>query len=115
MSKGIAIQTILLLLVGVIVVGIIVYLVYLYTKNPVLGQIQCMGVATSWCTSCKLSNFGRTNCPGTGCGPKAPTELGTSAPDTGCGKLYWTAPTNWDDCWHGDNVERFCKECCGIS
>ena len=116
MAKGIAIQTILLLLVGIFVVGILVYLVYSYTRSPTLSTMECRTIATSWCTSCKLSDFGRTNCPGTSCGPRAPPTLGVDAnPDTGCGHLYWTAPGNWDDCYFGNNVDRFCMECCAIS
>jgi hypothetical protein len=105
MSKGIAIETILYLLIGVLVVGIVVYLVYTYVFNPVPEMTQCRALATTWCTSCKTMSW-------TG-GPKAPKELGVPAPatDTGCGHKYWTAPA-WTDC---SDAANFCSQCCAIS
>jgi len=99
MSKGIAISTILYLLVGVLVVGIVVYLVYTYVMNPILPETQCRALATSWCTSCSAVDF-------TG-GPDASSDL------QGCAGEYWTAPA-WGDC-EGQDVEDFCSTCCGIS
>jgi len=52
MSKGIAIQTILMLLVGILVVGIVVYMVYRYMFSPGIGIQECRGRVVSWCTSC---------------------------------------------------------------
>jgi hypothetical protein len=52
MSKGIAIQTILMLLVGILVVGIVVYMVYRYMFSPGMGIQECRGRVVSWCTSC---------------------------------------------------------------
>jgi uncharacterized membrane-anchored protein len=37
MSKGIAIQTILMLLAGIVVVGIVVYMVYRYATKSSIG------------------------------------------------------------------------------
>jgi hypothetical protein len=53
MKKGIATETILLLLLGILVVGILVYLLYKYVFNPVLPEEMCKSRATSWCTLCK--------------------------------------------------------------
>ena len=116
MSKGIAISTILYLLLGVLVVGIIVYLLYRTITTPVLDQNQCRSLAMTWCGSCKVVDFGRTNCPPL-CGPKAPDALGTDDPDTGCAQYYWDTSivTDWNDCWEGNNIDDFCEECCGIS
>ncbi len=46
-----------MLLVGVIVVGILIYLVYTYTMGPGLDQNKCRSLVQSWCTSCKISNW----------------------------------------------------------
>ena len=57
MSKGIAIQTILYLLLGIIVVGIIVYLVYTYTTGGQLNEQQCRSRIITWCTGCSVANW----------------------------------------------------------
>ena len=57
MSKGIAIRTILMLLIGVLVVGVVVYLVYSYGTSPTLDREMCRSVVTSWCNSCKVANY----------------------------------------------------------
>jgi hypothetical protein len=57
MSKGIAINTILMLLVGILVVGIVVYLVYKFMLSPGLSQTECRTQFVAWCTSCKASGF----------------------------------------------------------
>jgi len=98
MSKGIAIQTILYLLVGVLVVAVVIYLVYTYVMSPVLPETQCRSLATSWCTSCKTSGW-------VAAGPAASSDL------QACGGNYWSAPT-WDDC---STAGTFCSQCCGIS
>ena len=54
MSKGIAIQTILLLLVGTIVAVIIIYLVYTYTSTTALSAKECEARFISWCTQCSM-------------------------------------------------------------
>jgi hypothetical protein len=96
MSKGIAIQTILYLLIGVLVVGVVVYLVYTYVMNPVLPETQCRAIATSWCTSCKTSGW-------TG-GPATSDDL------EACGGRYWPPlPAN---CAAADT---FCSQCCAIT
>ncbi len=53
MTKGIAIQTILMLLVGILVVGIIVYMVYRYFIGAPLNEQECRARAITWCTGCK--------------------------------------------------------------
>ena len=51
--KGIAIETILLLLLGILVVGILVFLLYKYVFNRVLPLNLCASMAINWCTLCK--------------------------------------------------------------
>ncbi len=57
MSKGIAIETILYLLLGIIVVGIIVYLVYTYSSGGQLSEQQCRSNIINWCTGCSVANW----------------------------------------------------------
>jgi len=52
MSKGIAIRTILLLVVGIIVAGILIYLVYSYTTGVTLSAYECRAKMINWCTNC---------------------------------------------------------------
>jgi len=51
-SKGIAIQTILLLLVGIIVVAVLIYFVYSYISNPTLSATDCRARLISYCMTC---------------------------------------------------------------
>ena len=51
--KGIAIQTILLILVGIIVAGIVIYLVYTYSTGQALSSYDCRAQLISWCTTCR--------------------------------------------------------------
>jgi len=55
MNKGIAITTILTLVVGIVVVGIIIYLVYTYVLTPVIPENECRALAVSWCTQCGMN------------------------------------------------------------
>jgi len=57
MSKGIAINTILYLLLGVLVVGVVVYLVYTYVTGAGLDVQSCRSIVQNWCTSCKIANW----------------------------------------------------------
>jgi len=64
MSKGIAIQTILLLMVGTLVAGILIYLVYSYTRSPTLSKTECIAEVTNWCTTCMISGWNKDiECP----------------------------------------------------
>ena len=63
MTKVIAIQTILMLLVGILVVGIIVYLVYMYTLSPGLTEQSCRQAIVNWCTTCKTSGWSNVITP----------------------------------------------------
>ena len=65
MSKGIAIQTILLLLVGTIVAGILIYLVYSHTRSSVLTLSECRIKITDMCIRCKTSGGGICLAPAT--------------------------------------------------
>lgn len=57
MSKGIATQTILLMLVGILVVGILIYIVYRTLMNPSLSEEECRARWISMCNVCKTSNW----------------------------------------------------------
>lgn len=57
MSKGIAIRTILYLLLGILVVGIVVYLVYTYVTGPGMDIQDCRARVQNWCTSCKVAGW----------------------------------------------------------
>ncbi len=57
-NKGIAIDTILLLLVGIIVVGIMVYLVFKFATGPGFSVQECKTKMTQYCTIC--ANVGWT-------------------------------------------------------
>jgi len=52
MNKGIAIRTILLLLIGVLVAGLLVYFTYRYFSGSALSREDCRARAISWCTGC---------------------------------------------------------------
>jgi len=56
MSKGIAINTILYLLLGVLVVGVVVYLVYTYVTGAGLDVQSCRSIVQNWCTSCNADS-----------------------------------------------------------
>jgi len=58
MNKGIAVNTILLIVIGILVVGVLVYLVYLYTKTPIITESECRNRATTLCTHCQTSGWG---------------------------------------------------------
>jgi len=57
MTKGIAVQTILMLLVGIIVVGILVYMVYRYFMGAPLSEQDCRARVIAWCNGCRVMNF----------------------------------------------------------
>jgi len=101
MRKGIAIHTILLLVVGLIVAGIIIYLAYRTFSGSALGQEECRSMAISWCTGCwnamKSAGSDCDGWSGTGCdvGPDPSDELET------CANSYygagWTSKANCED------------------
>lgn len=106
MSKGIATETILYLLVGILVVGILVYLIYRYAISKPLGESECRSLAVSWCTSCKIVNFGQD-----GDGPAAPSDL------KNCASVHWAtvpAADEYANC-KKDTVKTFCQNIAGIS
>jgi len=52
MIKGIAITSILLLTVGIIVSGIVIYQVYRTTTGTQLSEHECRTRMVNWCTGC---------------------------------------------------------------
>ena len=105
MSKGIAINTILYLLLGVLVVGILVYLVYTYTTGTQLSEQQCRARIISWCTGCSVSNWA----DGTGGLPSA-----TEGDVEKCIEDYFPTGADWSgaECDQTDdtltNTQTFC-------
>lgn len=88
MIKGIAITTILILTVGILVSGLIVYQVYRTTTDSPLSQYECRARMVSWCTLC--GNMGWS-------GGSMDSELSE------CASKYWgTRPA---DC----NAEVYCS------
>lgn len=57
MSKGIAIRTILYLLLGVLVVGILIYMVYTYGTGPGLDIQDCRSQIQNWCNGCMIAGW----------------------------------------------------------
>ncbi len=57
MSKGIAINTILYLLLGVLVVGIVVYLVYTYATGSGMDIQDCRTRVQNWCNGCQIAGW----------------------------------------------------------
>jgi len=57
MGKGIAITTILLLLVGSLVTGITVYYTYRSVSGSPLSEHECRGMMISWCIGCSNLNW----------------------------------------------------------
>ncbi len=109
MSKGIAINTILYLLIGVLVVGVVVYLVYTYVTGAGLDSQSCRSIVQNWCTSCKIANWA--------------DDFGTITGDSDmekCVDTYFS--TSWDpfdmpvgaDCYDDaeadDKTEEFCAQ-----
>lgn len=106
MSKGIAINTILYLLVGIIVVGIVVYMVYTYVLGAPISENECRAMIVTWCTGCVNSQWGDGN--------------GATAALQKCATSYFSPPsTAWTgtcllttcDCNYPSNtaVQNFCK------
>ena len=66
MSKGIAIRSILLLLIGILVAVGLIYLVYRYATSSQLGMEECRAAIISWCTTCVNAGWiGGPNTPQT--------------------------------------------------
>jgi hypothetical protein len=92
MNKGIATETILMLLVGIVVVGILVFLVYKYVIGAPLSQEECRARMIAWCTSCSLAcktnadEWSGSTSGSTYCGTYPGNGVGTSS---GCANTYF--------------------------
>jgi len=100
MSKGIATQTILLMLVGIIVVGIIIFIVYRMLTGPSLTEGECRARMITACMFCKNAGWDSTD--------GVPSDLTNK---NGCAKPggifeYWADNTQ---CNKGSMVED-CKQ-----
>ena len=58
MNKGIAIQTVLLLLIGILVAGVLIYFVYVSTKSSTITESECMSRVNSLCLHCQTNDWG---------------------------------------------------------
>ena len=99
MSKGIAIQTILYLLVGILVVGIVIYMVYTYLLGPFPDEQECRSMAITWCTACSNAQDFSND-------PDAWDDAGIPAGDRlkDCAKEHWGLDLT--DCKTG--AQAFC-------
>ena len=96
MAKGIAIQTILMLAIGVLVVGILGYMIYRYTSGSVLSDTECHAMLSQWCQQCELTDY------------NLEADLGDGDLLTCAQKFLSTAYVANDDCntyGGGDNAE----------
>ena len=98
MTKGIAIQTILLLLVGILVVGIVVYMVYRYFVGAPIGEQECRAKAISWCTTCENMDY---SLPAGGTPINIPDDITDCAAEYGFG----SPPASCDSA----TAEDWCK------
>ncbi len=57
MNKGIAIRTILLLLSGIIVAGIVIYLFFIYTRTSIISESECRARLSEICMLCKNNGW----------------------------------------------------------
>jgi hypothetical protein len=94
-KKGIAINTILLLVVGLIVVSILAYVVYQTFTGSGLSREECRGRIISWCTSCSITDF------------KSDIKVGESLA-TACGDIY-TDISNKDKTCKDNVIKTFCS------
>jgi len=107
MKKGIATQTILLLLLGILVVSILVYMLYTYVFNPVLPASVCRSRAVAWCTLCKNA-YPDFQCPPDSVGnPDCYVPVGSDLSE--CAQEHFSPVPdncNGDECCH--NAENWC-------
>ena len=57
MSKGIATQTILLMLIGIVVAGVVIYIVYRLVLSPSLSETECRSRMIQQCIMCKNNGW----------------------------------------------------------
>lgn len=57
MKKGIAIETVILLLIGILVIGIMTYLIYKASANKTLSLYECKAKLMDICKICKNTNW----------------------------------------------------------
>lgn len=94
--KGVAVPYIIALLIGIIVLTIAVYLIYVYVVHePPLECQKCRALFASWCSKCYLQNWDGEN-------KIVGTDLEQCVKDC---NLY-TTPKN--DCSHVD-TKNACK------
>jgi hypothetical protein len=101
-NKGIAIRTILLLLIGVLVAGILIYFVYRSFSGSAMSREECRARGISWCTSC-WNAMNAAGCSDWDCdvGPDPPPDLENCADD-----YYGEDLTDDDDC---NGLKDFCS------
>ncbi len=86
--KGIAIRTILLILIGVIVLGVFAYLIYKASRTKTLSVFECKAKLIDICRICKNVNWSEDY--------DIPSDIITE-----CSKypefFYWTGKDTCDD------------------
>ena len=58
MKKGIAVETLVKLMICIIALTILTYLIYRYVLQSGLGERECAARMTAWCVQCKMANSG---------------------------------------------------------
>ena len=77
MSKGVAVRTIILFLLGLLVLVIVAYMVYRVFYSPTIPITECRTRWTSYCTSCKVAGW--------------PNANNVSQDLRDCAKTYWSS------------------------
>jgi len=57
--KGIAIPYIIALILGIIILGIIIYMVYKAWQGGSWDCVECKAKFTTWCSECYMTNMGK--------------------------------------------------------
>jgi hypothetical protein len=95
--KGIAIPYLIALILGIIILAIATYLIYKTIKNGGLDCQDCRSKFVAWCSSCSLTNMGKTSWSG---GSKL-SDLYDCVGECG----FWTGASGTDqDCTGAQDV-----------
>ena len=107
MSKGIAIRIIMFLLLGILVAGIIIYLLYTSATGTQLSEQNCRSRVITWCTGCNVAGW----LPNVG-------EPGSDL--ISCAPQYFAPGEDWSsgvDCQDtpGQSTRSFCSSFIAVS
>jgi hypothetical protein len=57
MKKGIAVETLMKLLIYMIAAGVVIFLIYRYVLGSGLSERGCATRMTAWCVQCQIAEF----------------------------------------------------------